>query len=414
MKPNNSINLRKGVELCIANQGLSPGVRSRAPVSLADAEAAGAYVYSEALPVASRLKAPPAPTGGFRWHWGVAPGLQLVMLWALSLNLVTWADSATAGAESGPGRLESAMEVRNLDRENPFADDWIRKRFASLQDMAKELADDKRAIGEAGAAVVRVMNAYINDANLTNKALVSREIVMRAGEIAARCEAVTRGETNFQNAVRQLRAQLQERVENGARQDQTLEANLTHLRSEYEQLRQAVQNVRKDLEGQGYLSGAKTLEPERAESLARLVVAYRERALGLQIQEESLARCHAHQGRLAHVDGQFEDAERASRLTGVRASSAARLARLIGECERANVGRQLDLLGIEDAAGFAADFTRDAMAGINPSELTALLDTPEPLDAERTNAVSVAPDCGRDQGVLNFFKHFNPREETHE
>jgi len=92
------------------------------------------------------------------------------MLWQLSFKLGDWADSAQPGLRAGQVVWESAMEVRNLDRENPFADDWIRKRFASLQELANELATINEAIGEAGAAVVRVMNAYIDDPNLTNKA----------------------------------------------------------------------------------------------------------------------------------------------------------------------------------------------------------------------------------------------------
>lgn len=237
---------------------------------------------------------------------------------------------------------------------------------------------------------------------------------MRAGEIVAHCEAVTRGATNFQNAVRQLRTQVQARVEDAARRNEAVESNLSRLRREHEQVRQAVQNARKDLEARGYLSGAKALEPERAEYLAQLVVAYQEREVGLQIQEESLARCRAHQDTLAHVDAQFADAERASRLMGLRASSAARLARLVGEAERNTIGQQLDLLGVEDAAGFAANFTRGAAAGFNGAELSALLGRVNPSPAERTNAVGIAVSRGQDQDLLGFFRNFEPGKDTHE
>jgi hypothetical protein len=408
--------LPKDLELRLANQGLSQGVRSTTPVSLAEGSTGGDHLSSPPVPISGRAEMgrTPAATGGPRWRWRLARRRQHVMLLVLSLGSVTWADSAAAEAESGPGRLESAMEVRNLDREDQFADDWIRKGLASLQELSKDLADHERGVSEAGAAVVRVMNAYVNDPNSTNKALVSREIVVRAAEIVAHCEAVTRGETNFQNAVRQLRAQLQQRVENSARQNEATESNISRFRREYEQLRQEVQKVQKDLEVQGFLSGAKALEPERTESLARLVVAYRERELQLQIQEESRARCRVHRGMLARVDAQFADAERASRLMGVRAGSAARLARLIGEEERDAVGRQLDLLGIEDAAVFAANFTRGTAAGFNGAELSALSGALRPLDPEQTNAAVIAPDRGQDHGVLDFFKHFNLREETHE
>lgn len=413
---NTNTNWRKTLELRLGDQGLGQRARSAARVSRVEPLAGQDHLASPPVPVLGGAKAQrtPSPPVDSWWHQSPARGRQQVMLWVMLLGLVRWAHSAAPEAETARGRLEGAMEVRNLDRENPFADDWIRKGLASLQSIGKDLAEHERGTSEAGAAVIKVMNAYINDPNSTNQALVSREIVVRAGEIVAHCEAVTRGETNFQNALRQLRTQLQARVEDAARRNEAMEGNLSRLRREHEQVRQAVQDARKDLEAQGYLSGAKALEPERTEHLAQLVVAYQEREVELQIQEESLARCRAHQDTLIHVDAQFADAERASRLKGLRASSAARLARLVGEAERNTIGQQLDLLGIEDAAGFAVDFTRGAAAGFNWAEVGALLGRVNPSAAERTNAVSIAVRRGQDQDLLGFFKNFEHGKDTHE